>query len=134
MIDGDEGTSWQFSTKESALGNTYIYVEFSLPVTLDELWIKNGFWRITDGYDQYFRNCRIKDMTIEFRYTNTAAYTDPQQVTLPDLKKREDWQVINLSGRTGVTGVRICIRSVYKGTKFKNDVAVSEIMFLQRIN
>ena len=134
MIDGDETTSWQFSTKESKLGSCWIYVDFPAEVNVDELWIKNGFWRFTDGHDQYIRNCRIKDMTVDFRYAGATEYSDPMKVRLPDLKERKDWQTVDLSGRTGVTGIRICIRSVYKGSKFKNDVAVSEIMFVQRTN
>ena len=132
MTDGDETTAWQFSTKTTKLGKAYAYFDFESPVTFEELWIKNGFWKITDGKDQYTRNCRIKKMTIETRKTGSSDYVKLKTVTLKDDKKRKDWQVIELPAAEDVTGVRIRIDSVYKGSKFKTDVCVSEIMFVRR--
>lgn len=129
MVDGDETTCWQFSTGATKLGQAYVYVDFAAPVTLDELWMKNGFWKITDGYDQYVRNCRVKAMTIDFRYEGSADYRDPLKVTIADVQEE---QIISLEGKTGVTGVRLCIQEVYKGSKFKSDVAVSELLFVRR--
>ena len=132
MTDGDETTCWQFTTQETPLGDAFIYVTFPGPSDLDELWIKNGFWKITNGYDQYLRNCRIRKMAIDFRYSGSDRYRDEQQVTLKDDRKRQDWTVIGLGGKKDVTGVRIRILQVYTGSKFKRDVAVSEIMFVQK--
>ena len=129
MVDGDETTCWQFSTGATKLGQAYVYVDFAAPVTLDELWMKNGFWKITDGYDQYVRNCRVKAMTIDFRYEGSADYRDPLKVTIADVQEE---QIISLEGKAGVTGVRLCIQEVYKGSKFKSDVAVSELLFVRR--
>ena len=131
MLDGIDETCWQFSTKDIRLGDAYIYINFSAPVDLDELWMKNGFWKITNGYDQYIRNCRIKKMEIDFRYEGDFSYTDGFTVQLNDDKARRDWTVISLGGKTRVTGVRIRVMDVYRGEKFKNDVAVSDIMFVQ---
>ena len=132
MTDGIDETSWQFSTKDIKLGDAYIYITFSAPVDLDELWMKNGFWKITNGYDQYIRNCRIKKMKIDFLYEGNYIYQDEMKVELKDDKSRRDWAVIDLGGKTRVIGVRICITDIYRGEKFKNDVAVSEIMFVQK--
>ena len=131
IIDGDETTSWQFSTKTTKLGEAYLYFEFNNPVILNELWIKNGFWKTTGGTDAYTRNCRVKTMTIEFRYSAGESYAFPQEVPLPDDKARTDWQRIPLSADRPVIGVRIRIDEIYKGTKYNNDVCISEIMFVQ---
>ena len=130
MIDGDETTAYQFSTRTSRLGKTYLYFDFEDPVALDELWIKNGFWKYTDGLDQYTRNSRVKKMTVEFRYAGSSTYRDAKSVTLKDDKSRRDWSAVKLA-KSGVTGVRIRIDSIYQGTKYKNDVCISEVMFVQ---
>lgn len=132
MIDGEEKTAFQVSTKTTKLGEIYLYFNFREPVAIDELWIKNGFWKKTDGLDQYTRNSRIKEMTVDFCYESDGDYRDGQKVTLKDDKKRKDWQVVELGRKTNVTSVRICVKSIYQGTKYKTDVCVSEVMFIQR--
>ena len=130
MLDGDETTAWQFSTRKSKLKETYVYFSFPEPADIDELWIKNGFWKITAGKDQYTRNSRIKEMGVAFLYADSADYTDQQTIKLKDDKKRKDWQKIELGIHRNVIGVRFRIMSIYKGSKFKNDVCVSEVMFM----
>ena len=132
MIDGEETTAFQVSTKTTKLGQIYLYYNFMAPVTVDELWIKNGFWKTTDGKDQYTRNSRIKAMTVDFCYENSGEYRDEIKVTLKDDKKRKDWQTVKLDGKRNVTSVRICVKSIYEGSKFKTDVCVSEVMFVQK--
>ncbi len=132
MIDGREDTSFQFSTKKTRLGTMYLYFSFAGPVDLDEMWIKNGFWKFTDGHDQYTRNSRVKKMTIDFQYAGRTDFKDKKTVTLKDDKARRDWTVINLGGRKGVTRVRILIQDIYKGSRFKTDVCISEIMFVKK--
>ena len=132
MIDGEETTACQVSTQTTKLGEIYLYFNFKAPVTLDELWIKNGFWKKTDGKDQYTRNSRIKEMIVDFCYGNDGEYRDAQKVTLKDDKKRKNWQVVQLGGKTGVTCVRICVKSIYQGSKYKTDICVSEVMFVQK--
>ena len=132
MIDGEETTAFQVSTKTTKLGRIYLYYNFMAPVTVDELWIKNGFWKTTDGKDQYTRNSRIKAMTVDFCYENSGEYRDEIKVTLKDDKKRKDWQIVKLDGKRNVTSVRICVKSIYEGSKFKTDVCVSEVMFVQK--
>ena len=129
MIDGDETTSYQFSAKVTKPGQAFLYFEFNEPVELDELWIKNGFWKITDGKDQYTRNSRIKKMSVEY-FTAQGGYQKGQSYTLKDDKARKDWTVLSLGRRTGVTGVRVRVDSIYTGSKYKNDVCVSEVMFV----
>ena len=132
MIDGIETTSFQFSTKPTKLGQEYLYFEFDRPVTVDELWIKNGFWKITEGLDQYTRNSRVKKMTIDYRYDGSNDYRDKKTISLKDDKKRKDWKTIDLGRHENVTGIRILIQDIYKGSKFKTDVCISEIMFVMK--
>jgi len=130
MTDGREETAWQFSTKTTKLKKAYAFFEFDQPATVDELWIKNGFWRITKGYDQYVRNSRVKEMEISFRYQGSDEYTDGQKIKLKDDKKRKDWQKISLGRHEDVTGIQFRIISIYKGTKFPKDVCISEVLFV----
>lgn len=131
MIDGEETTAFQFSTKTTKPGREYLYFEFESPVTLDEMWMKNGFWKNADGKDQYTRNSRVKKMAIEVRYAGEEAYSALKTVSLKDDKARKDWKVIEMLHAENVASVRIRVDEIYKGSKFPNDVCISEIMFVQ---
>ena len=131
MIDGEETTSFQFSTKTTKLGQAYLYFDFAAPVTLDEMWMKNGFWKITDGKDQYTRNSRVKKMTIDVLYAGESGYKTLKTVSLKDDKARKDWKVIDMLGVRNVIGVRFRIDEIFTGSKFPNDVCISEIMFVR---
>ena len=130
MIDGVETTSFQFSTLTTPLGKEYLYFYFYGPSDIDSLWIKNGFWKITNGLDQYTRNCRVKTMTVEFRYSYSAAYTDAMTVTLADDPYRVNWTKVSLGEHSSVTAVRFRITAIYYGTRFPNDVCISEVKFM----
>ena len=93
--------------------------------------MKNGFWRITDGKDQYTRNSRVKKMSIDVRYAGEDGYTPLKTVSLKDDKARKDWKVIDMLGVRNVVSVRIRIDDIYKGSRYKTDVCISEIMFVQ---
>lgn len=131
MIDGKDETCWQFSLSETKLGDAYIYVTFPSPMRVDELWMKNGFWKITDGYDQYVRNCRLRKIQVDFQYEGSEKYKKGFSISLKDDKKREDWKVIHTRNSKEITGMRIRVLAIYRGEKFKQDVAVSELMFVQ---
>ena len=131
MTDGNEHTAWQFSTKKSRLKETYAYFSFDVPQEINALWIKNGFWTVTRGLDQYTRNSRVRKLGIAFRYEGSDDWTDKQTVKLQDDKKRKDWQKIDLGNHTRVTGVRFRIMSIYKGKRFPKDVCISEVMFVR---
>ncbi len=130
MIDGDETTAFQFSTKTTPVGEMRLHFYFDSPVAVDELWMKNGFWKTTDGNDQYTRNCRVKKMTIFVQRAGSDSYKQLKSVTLNDDGRDHGWTVIDMQGQTEVTSVRIRIDSVYKGSKYKNDVCISEVMFV----
>ena len=127
MIDGLEPTAWQFSTTRSPLGQCCCYFNFTSAVNIDEIWMKNGFWKITSGYDQYYRNSRVRGLAVSFRYAGSSYYTDEISFTVGDSKTQ---QIINLGPHRIVTGVRLRILSIYTGEKFPNDVCISEAMFI----
>ena len=131
MTDGEETTAFQFSTRTTKLGQAYLYFDFDAPVTIDELWIKNGFWKNADGKNHYTRNSRVKKMTIDVLYAGESGYTTLKTASLKDDKSRKDWKVIDLPEAQNVTGVRIRIDKIYKGSKYPTDVCISEIMFVQ---
>lgn len=131
-IDGREETCWQFSTKHIGLGEAALEIGLAPGSTVDELWLKNGFWTITKGLDQYTRNCRPKKIAVSFLYDGENYYQDEQEFTLRDDKEREYWQIVPLGRHENVCGVRIRVISIYTGTKFKTDVAVSEVMLVER--
>ncbi len=127
MIDGLDPTAWQFSTAQSPLGQSCCYFTFSSGVNIDELWLKNGFWKITSGYDQYYRNSRVRGIAVSFRYAGASYYTDEVSFTVGDSKTQH---VLNLGPHRNVTGVRFRILSIYTGERFANDVCISEAMFV----
>lgn len=130
--DGDPGTSWQFSLKKAKLGQTYINFRLATPGTVDELWLKNGFWRYTDNKDQYTRNSRPKKIVVSFRYNGRNDFTDELTFTLRDDDIRQNWMIIPLGRHENVLSVRITVHSIYKGTKYPDDVALSEVMVVER--
>ena len=133
MTDGEETTAFQFSTKKTKLGKAYLTFVFENPATVDELWMKNGFWKITDGKDQYTRNSRVKKMTIEVQLEGESGYRTLKTVSLKDDKARKDWTVIDMQHAEHVTAVRIRVDSIYKGSKYATDVCISEMMFINYV-
>lgn len=133
-IDGDEATAFQFSTKTTKLGKAFLEFDFDTPVSLDQLWIKNGFWKAADGKDMYTRNSRVKKMTVFIRSEGSGKYRELKAVTLKDDGWQNGWKTVDLGRQTGVTGVRIRIDAKYAGSKYPNDVCISEIMFVQAVN
>ncbi|MBQ4074831.1 MAG: leucine-rich repeat protein [Clostridia bacterium] len=132
VLDGNPETCWQFSTKKIKLGDAALEITLQQGGTVDELWIKNGFWKYTDGNDQYTRNCRPKKIGVSFRYEGESGYRDEIQLTLKDDKQRMDWQIVPLGRHEQVAAVRIRVISIYSGTKYKTDVAISEVKFVER--
>ncbi len=132
MADGREDTSWQFSVRQSPLGGTYAYIWFTEPAQVDELWIKNGFWKYTNGLDQYTRNSRIQSLDIDYRYAGREDYADGRTFWLTDDAARRDWQRLTLTAREPVTAIRLRILGIYEGSKYPTDVCVSELMVVSR--
>lgn len=126
MIDGLEETSYQFSTKATKPGKQVLTFRFTKPESVRELWIKNGSWRLADGAETYTRNGRVKTLQVEFLYAGAAGYRDTVMAALADIAPNGGWTRLDLGVRDGVVAVRVLILDVYRGSKYKNDVAIAE--------
>ncbi len=129
MLDRNENTSYQFSTKDISLDDEYIIFEFSKASTINKLKIKNGSWKKDDKHNHYKRNSRIKKMKIEYMCTDDRDYSVAKTVTLKDDGTDNGWKEIDLGKIENVEKIRIRVLEIYKGTTYPNDVCVSEIMF-----
>lgn len=125
-FDGIEGTCWQVSAKKGLKEKCWIDFEFEPDQIVDELWFKNGFWSNTD-VDQYSINSRPKEIRAEFLYAGGTGFTDTIQIDLEDEWAR-GWQQFAIGRHTNVKIIRIYIWSIYKGSRYTNDVCLAEIM------
>ena len=125
--DGNETTCWQYNGS----GGAWLELNTGTGETVDEIWFKNGFWAYNDkGKDQYSINARPKDVRVEFCYAGENLFCDGRKIKLKD-EWGNDWQKFTLERHEGVTAVRITVESIYKGSYFKNDVCLSEVMLVQ---
>ena len=133
-VDGEPSTAWQFEVPKS-LDSVHIEFAFSGSESMDYMVIRNGFWKVTNGHDQYTANGVITEMEIRFLYAGHSDYTDFMRVTLPetkDWKTRADGIYIDLSGHDDVIGVCLVPYRIRKGKRFKTDVAISEVAFFAK--
>ena len=130
LIDGVETTSWQFKTTAwASVGNIDVVYSLENPCCVTQMWIKNGFWKVTSGLDQYWRNGRLKTVEIAFRYAGSMSFEDPVTITLADEHSSQGWTQLDLGMHTNVSAVRLRVIDIYPGSKFTEDVAVSELRF-----
>ena len=131
-IDNDETTCWQFSAKKGGLdGKTKLTLYTGYVQAVDQIWIKNGFWGWTDaGTDEYYINARLKKIRVDFLYNGETKYRDMLEFTLRD-EVFTDWQKLSTGHRENVVAVRISAMTSYKGSRFPNDVCLSEIMLVK---
>ena len=127
MMDGSADTCWQFSTKTTALGDAYAYFEFSQPVDLTQFWIKNGFWRTDNGYQI---NTRVQEMQLSYLLEGKSTYGSTETLYLRDDSRLRGWQQFAVYPGGRVKAVRLRVMSVYRGTKYANDVCISELLFV----
>jgi hypothetical protein len=131
-IDNDETTCWQFSAKKGGLdGKTKLTLFTGYEQEIDQIWIKNGFWGWTDaGTDEYYINARLKKIRVDFLYSGETKYRDTLEFTLRD-EVFTDWQKLSTGHRENVVAVRISAMTSFKGSRFPNDVCLSEIMLVK---
>ena len=129
--DGNETTCWQFSSKKDKLGKAHVDLYYGTGQAADEIWFKSGFWGYNeDGEEEYSINARPKGIRIEFQYIGESTFRDAQQLTLQDDRAMSGWQKYSLGHRENITALRITILSSYKGSRFPNDVCLSEVMLV----
>ncbi|MBR6524590.1 MAG: leucine-rich repeat domain-containing protein [Clostridia bacterium] len=128
LLDGEETSSWQFSTKSlQSLREAYVTLNLNQPCAVSEVLIKNGFWKITDGLDQYERNGRLKTVELSFLYEGSSTFTEPIEFTIPDDRSSGEFYRMSFGWKLNVTAIRMTVCDIYAGSRFKNDVAVSEM-------
>ena len=125
--DGDESTCWQFSSKKIKQGWIELVPEEA--ETIDEIWIKNGFWAVNDkGKDQYPLNARLKTVRVAVMEAGTGKFSDAEEFTLNESTGRTAWQKLRLGSHGKAERIRITAVSIVKGSDFPKDICVSEIM------
>ena len=131
-VDNNESTCWQFSAKFGGLnGKTWLRLNAEAAQAVDEIWFKNGFWGYSDkGTDQFPINSRLKKIRISFLYQGESVFRDEFEHTLKD-ENRQGWQKVSTGHRENVVSVRISAWTMYKGSRFPNDVCLSEVILVQ---
>ena len=128
--DGNETTCWQFSSADNALGSVFIEYQFAAQNTVDELWFKNGFRRSTTGSDVYSMNARAKQVYAELCDVSGIVVRAVRFV-LPDDHSGSGWQKVGVGRTDRVASVRLYVESTYAGSRYPNDVCMTEFLAVQ---
>lgn len=123
IVDGDLDSTWcEADENGSGIGEA-ITIEFSEPVSFDEIQVVNGF-ASTAHPDYYKKNNRVKKIQltqIAGEHFQTKAYT------LAD--DTPDWQSINFELPQTAQFVEIKLLEIYPGDKY-DDTCFDDIRFL----
>lgn len=122
LIDGDDATSWQYDDEDLRGEAPGFVLWLNSPSRVDVLAVHNGFWKVTQGYDQYARNGRVRSGSVGFSYRG-GAFVDWVPFTWNDTQTE---QRIDLGGRLDVTAVCLRVDATYAGNKFPQ-TAISEL-------
>lgn len=126
LIDGKPGTCWtpSYTRKLSreAIGET-VEIVLSAPASVSEISILNGY---AAEKDIYYANSRVRTMEISFRRTGKDYFADSIDFELKN-NIWDEYQTIAFSPRENVEAVKFQIKSVYEGTRYVEDVCISEI-------
>ena len=126
LIDGDPATNWQFSTKTDPLGSAWAAVYLANVSTVSSIQIRSGYWG--DGsMTGYFRNGRPCLVAVGFRYSYSSGFTDEVFITLADHTSSLYWQTFSLGTHYNVAAVRLRIISAYEGSRYPNDIVISDV-------
>lgn len=121
-IDGSTDTAW--GVRGDPVGH-WLEIVVAPPAPLRAVWLQTGFVRTTaDGLDVFTANHRLREVDITVTGADGAAFQTRH--TFADSRA---WQSLPLPGPAGrpVATVRITIRSVYEGLRWK-DTHVGEIV------
>lgn len=117
LVDGDTTTSWQVRTNSGGIGE-WIEIKLKHPMNMRKLVIWNGFQLYDPEYgDLYFLNSRLRVINILVNGQAT------EQFKLPDTKEPVAFDI----NYDGAERIRIEVTGIYKGTRWPNDLAISEI-------
>ncbi len=126
LIDGDPTTNWQFSATVDPLGSGWAAVYLASASTVSSIQIRSGYWG--DGsMTGYFRNGRPRTIAVGFRYSYSYDFSDEVIITLADHTSSLSWQTFHLGTHYNVSAVRLRIISAYPGTKYPNDIVITDV-------
>lgn len=142
LVDGHSDTCWQVRVRNGMkLNDVYVDLVLEKPSDVSQVWIKNGFWRITDGFNQYLRNSRVKTLGISVMTEGASDFTEPVSFELPNLPHWKDetlpdsdWLRFDLTDAQRVVMVRLTVLDIYRGAKYPDDIAISEVQVMGRIS
>lgn len=130
VLDNNNYTCWQFKiSKSNNLNDAFIVLVLDQPCAVNKVLIKQGFRLIAYQLSQYVRNGRPTEVEISFRYHGTDTFADPIRFSIPD-----DWDdtadpfhEMEFDWKTNVIEVRVKVCGYVRGTKFEDDVAITEL-------
>jgi len=122
IVDGNLNNTWCESVQDGPGIGESITIEFTMPVSFDEIQIVNGF-----AYKDYYKkNNRVKDIQI-----TQVAKKHFQQKTYTLEDNKPDWQSIKFEYTQTAQTITFKIVSVYKGTKY-DDTCLDDIRLLYK--
>ena len=122
ILDGDFNSTWcEADQKGSGIGES-ITVEFSEPVSFDEIQLVNGF----ASKDYYKKNNRVKSIVL-----TQVAKLHFQQKEYTLLDDKPTWQSINFALPQTAQTITIKITDVYRGSKY-DDTCLCDIRLLYK--
>ena len=122
ILDGDFNSTWcEADQNGSGIGES-ITVEFTEPVSFDEIQLVNGF----ASKDYYKKNNRVKSIVL----TQVAGlHFQQKEYALKD--DTQDWQSINFALPQTAQTITIKITEVYRGSKY-DDTCLCDIRLLYK--
>ncbi|MBR0495255.1 MAG: nicotine adenine dinucleotide glycohydrolase, partial [Treponema sp.] len=122
ILDGDFNSTWcEADQNGSGIGES-ITVEFSEPVSFDEIQLVNGF----ASKDYYKKNNRVKSIVL-----TQVAKRHFQQKEYTLLDDKPTWQSINFALPQTAQTITIKITDVYRGSKY-DDTCLCDIRLLYK--
>jgi len=118
LIDGISHTAWVLKPTDR---KKEIIYEFNDTVQINQLKIKIGYDKMTKKYDRWEENSRPSSIRIHFDNGKSFKFL---------LKDTRDFQVISCNaGKT--KSIRVEILKVFSGSKYPNDICISEMSFFR---
>jgi hypothetical protein len=114
LMDGDVRTAWVEGAAGDGIGE-WVKVSYDSPMKISSIYFANGYGKTAKSYSE---NSRIRDAEIS---TEAGSFSR----TLPDAKEEMKIQLPPGMAGKKTRWVKITIKSVYPGTKYK-DTAFAE--------
>lgn len=125
MIDADPTTAWTPGSGNKLIDDVigqYADFRFGSPVRLEGVQVLNGYQRSEEAF---YENSRPRRIEVSFQRNGSQTFSNPLTFEMYD--NLVGWQHLNFDIQEGVVAFRLRILDVYRGTKFANDVGISEV-------